>query len=132
MSTKFNDINDFAIFEANTAPSGAVITAVTGAVIDMQTVANNNCFAIQVIGTVAGTQIVFVGQIQESPTTTAASFTNISGAAFSTITSTTGANIVQLLNFQRTQPFVRYINTITGTTSSVALDVLIGGQKGQL
>lgn len=131
MSTKFGDINDLYFTMANTKPSSAVSTNVTGTAADMQTVANNNCFAIQVVGTVAGTEITYVGKIQEATTATG-TYTDVSGAAFSTITSTTGVPPLQLINFQRTMPWLRYVGTIAGTTSAVALDVLIGGQKQQV
>jgi len=131
MSSKLSDINDLYIVMGQTKPSSAVVTAVTATGVDFQTCPNNNMFAVQVIGTVAGTETVFLGKIQEAPNITSG-YTDISGAVFSTITSTTGAGIVQAINFQRTQPFLRYIASIVGTTAGVALDVLFLGQKGQL
>lgn len=131
MSTKFNDINSLYFTMANTKPSSAVVTGVTTGAIDMATVANNNCFAVQVVGSVGGTETVFLGKIQEATTATGV-YADISGATFSTVTSTTGAPGVQTINFQRTARFVRYVGTISGTTAGVALDVLIGGQKGTL
>ncbi len=131
MSSKLNDINVLYITMCNTKPSSAVVTNVTGTVQDMQTCANNNCFAIQVIGTVAGTEIVYLGKFQEAATATG-TYADVSGGAFSTITSTTGVPAIQALNFQRTLPWLRYVGTITGTTSAVALDVLLMGQKQQL
>jgi hypothetical protein len=130
MSSKLNDIADLYIVEANTQPSSAVVTSVTGATIDFVT-CDNNCFAIQVIGTVGGTAPTFIGKIQEAITATG-TYADVSGAVFPTITSTTGANIIQTINFQRTLQYLRYIGTISGTTSSVALDVLILGQKKQV
>ncbi len=132
MASKLADINDLYICTGNTQPSGAVITNVSGAAVDMATCANNNNFCIFNIGTVAGTEIVFTAKIQESPTTTGASFTDISGGTFPGLTSTTGTPGIQLLNFQRTQRFVRFVSTITGTTSAVSMDVLFVGQKNQV
>ena len=131
MSSKLNDITVLGFTVSATKPSSAVVTNVTGAAVDMAAYANNNAFAIQVVGTVAGTEIVFLGKIQEATTATG-TYADIAGATFTTITSTTGVPEVQLLSFQRTARFVRYVGTITGTTSSVALDVLIGGQKNQV
>lgn len=131
MSSKLNDITVLGFTVAATKPSSAVVTAVTAAGVDMATYANNQVFAIQVVGTVAGTEIVYLGKIQQATTLTG-SYTDITGAVFSTVTSTTGVPAVQLLSFQRDYQFVRYVGTISGTTSSVALDVLIGGQKNQV
>ena len=132
MSTKINDLaNNAQLFAGNTAPSQAVITNVTGAAINLIAV-ENNCFAIQNVGTVAGATFGWAGKIQESPTTTGASFTDIAGATFAALTSTTGANIIQVINFVRTQQFVRFLGTISGSASSVALDVLVGGQLVQV
>ena len=131
MASKLSDINDISFQLGATKPSSAVVTNVTAAGVDLATCPNNNCFAIQVVGTVAGTEITYVGKIQEATTATG-TYADISGASFSTITSTTGVPGVQTINFQRTTRFVRYVGTIAGTTSSVALDVLIAGQKGQL
>ena len=123
--------NDLYLTMPNTKPSSAVVTNVTTVGVNMVTVPNNNCFAIQVVGSVGGTETTYVGKIQEASTSTG-TWADITGAVFSTITSTTGAPPVQSINFQRTQPWLRYIGTIAGTTAGVALDVLIGGQKGQL
>ena len=131
MSSKLNDITDLYIAAGNTQPSSAVVTSVTSAAVDMIT-CDNNCFVIMNIGTVGGTAPVFIGNVQESPSTTSGSFTDLTLATFTTVTSTTGANMIYSMNFQRTQRFVRFIGTISGTTSSVALDVLFLGQKKQV
>lgn len=129
MSSKLNDINVLAVNAAPTIISGAIATSITSPPIDMMT-CDNNCFAIQYVGIVAGTETVFVGNIQECENTTVASFTNLT--AFSTVTSTTGVGGVQLLNFQRTKRFLRYSGTITGTTAAVALAGFIVGQKKEV
>ncbi len=132
MASKLSDINDLYICTGNTQPSGAVITSVTGVPVDMATCANNNNFAILNIGTVAGTEITFSGKIQESPTTTSpGAFSDLTTFPIS-VTSTTGVPGIQLINFQRTQRFVRFVGSIAGTTSAVSLDVLFAGQKQQL
>lgn len=130
MASKLGDIGDLFFQFGNTKPSSAVVTDVTSAGVDMIT-CDNNCFAIQAIGTVAGTEITFVGKIQEATTQTG-TYTDVSGAVFSTVTSTTGVPAIQAITFQRTMQWLRYVGDIAGTTSSVALDVLILGQKKQL
>ncbi len=132
MSTKFSDIGDFLIVEGIAAPTAAAATNFTGTGVDMSTVANNNCFAIQIVGAVvSGTSGQINGKIQEASTLTG-TYADISGAVFTAVSQTTGTQIVDKINFQRTLPFVRYVGTITGTTPSLSLDVIFGGQKGQI
>lgn len=130
MASKLGDIADLSFQFINTKPSSAVITSVTSAGVDM-IAHDNNVFAIQAIGTVAGTEITFVGKIQEATTQTG-TYTDISGAVFSTVTSTTGVPAIQAITFQRNMQFIRYVGTIAGTTSAVALDVMAVGQKKQV
>lgn len=132
MASKLSDINDLYVCTGNTQPSGAVITSVTGAPVDMATCPNNNCFAILNIGTVVGTEIVFSAKIQESPTTTSpGAFSDLTTFPIG-VTSTTGVPGIQLINIQRSQRFLRFVSSISGTTSAVSLDVLFVGQKQQL
>lgn len=130
MASKLNDINVLEFNLGITRPTAAVSTAITAAGVDMIAY-DNNCFAIQNIGTVAGTETVLTAKLQEAANITSG-YTDIAGATFTGITSTTGVPGISLVNFQRTQRYVRYMMTITGTTASVALDVLIGGQKKQV
>lgn len=133
MSNKINDFKGGAFFTAAvTSPTAALVTSVTSPVIDFLTCANNQIFAIQQVGVVGGTETVFLGNIQECDNTTVASFTAMSGGAFSTVTSTTGVGGIQILNLQRTKRFVRYSATIIGTTAAVALAVFLGGQKSEV
>jgi hypothetical protein len=131
MSTKISDFANNIFFTSAVNQTAALATTSTGIAIDMSTVANNNCFALQAVGTVAGTSITFAGKIQEATTATG-TYSDISGATFTALTSTTGSNIVQIINFQRTLQFCRFLGVIGGTTSTVALDAFIGGQKGQV
>jgi hypothetical protein len=131
MSTKISDFANNIHAVAAVDATAALATTATGVAIDMSTVANNNCFAMQCVRTVAGTSITFAGKIQEASTATG-TYSDISGATFTALTSTTGGNILQIINFQRTLPFVRYLGIVGGTTSTVALDAFIGGQKGQV
>ncbi len=139
MSAKISDFNDLAYFPAATTASGLMTASYTGPAIDMQTCANNNVALFVNIFSVQGTAPVYTIAVQESPTTTAASFTAVAtnlgttiGTVSTTGTSTTGANIVLVQNFQRTQPFVRFNLTISGTTSGIVADPVFIGQRGQL
>ncbi len=108
------------------------MTSITGTGIDFSDVANNNCFAIQSVGTASGTSAAFAGKIQEASTLTG-TYADIAGACFTAITSNTVTTaMVDKINFQRTLPFLRYVGTIGGTTSNVAVDIILGGQKGQI
>lgn len=127
MSSKLNDIAVLYMAPGNTQPSSVVVTDVTHAGVNLAT-CDNNCFAIMNVGLVGGTETTFVGSLQEATTATG-TYTNISGASFSTVTSTTGTHGIQVLNFQRTKQFVRFVGDITGTTATVSLAVIIGGQK---
>lgn len=106
-------------------------TTSTGNAIDFSTVANNQCFAIQNVAAANGTSVTYAGKIQECATSTG-TYTDITGATFAALTSTTGTNIIQAISFQRSLQFVRYLGIIGGTTSTVALSVELGGQKGQI
>jgi hypothetical protein len=134
MSNKINDLaNGFQVTCGLTSPTVAIVTTgITGPAIDMLQ-QDGNCFAVQVVGTIVGVTATYAGKIQESPSTTAASFTDISGATFGTVTTvgTSGPHI-GLLTFQRTQRYVRYVGVVGGTTSTVAADCLILGQYKQL
>ena len=90
-----------------------------------------DCFGIQNIGTVSSTSVSLAGKFQEASTATG-TYADIAGATFAAQTSTTGSLIVQTVKFLRTQPWVRYVGTIAGTTPTIALDVLVGGMKVQV
>ncbi len=132
MSSKFGDINDIFIKPGIPAPTVALLTNITGTGIDLSTCPNNQMFAIQIVGTASGTSAAFTGKIQEASTLTG-TYADISGAVFTALTSNTLTTaVLDQINFQRTQPFVRYVGTIAGTTTLVSLDVVIGGMKGQI
>ncbi len=132
MASKFGDFaNDLFVAAGITSPTVALATTATGAGVDMATCANNNCFAMQNVGVANGTSVTFAGRIEEATTATG-TYASIAGATFTALTSTTGTNIIQIINFQRSLRFVRYVGVIGGTTSTVALSVEIGGQKGQI
>jgi len=131
MSSRLSDFASDIFIAVGVPMTSALATTATGSGVDMQTVANNQCFAIQNVGTVAGTSVTFAGKLQEATTATG-TYVDIAGATFAALTSTTGAGILQSITFQRSLPWVRYLGVIGGTTSTVSLDVIIGGQKGQI
>lgn len=130
MSSKLNDIGDLLVAAAITSPTVALATNATGAGVDLSSV-GVDCFAIQNVGVVNGTSATYAGKIQEASTATG-TYADISGATFAALTSTTGTNILQTIKFLRTQPFVRYVGTIGGTTTTIALSVEVGGMKIQV
>jgi hypothetical protein len=132
LSNKANDwaTGGFTYAPAIAGPTAALVTSITGAAVDCIHL-DGNMGAVQVIGTVASTSITYVGKVQEADTATG-TYADIAGATFTALTSTTGAAIVNALNFQRTKRFLRYVGTIGGTTPSVSLDALFLGQNKQL
>lgn len=131
MSNKLNDGS--VMFVAGGVTPTIITTNLNAAGVDMATA--DYCYAIQVVGTVAGTTSSFVGAVQEATTATG-TYTNVSGASFATITSTTGAGGVQVVGFQRNKQYLRFVGTVAGTsdtttTLSVELSVLFCGQKKQ-
>lgn len=132
MSNKLNDLaNGFQVTGAITAGVAITTTGVSGPALNFVQ-ADGNCFAIQVVGTIIGVTATHSGKIQESPSTTAASFTDISGATFpAVVTVGTSGPLVNIITFQRTQPFLRYVGVLAGVTCSVQADVLIVEQLKQ-
>ncbi len=129
MSSKLNDIGDLLVAAA-IQPTAVIATSVTGAGVDLSSV-GVDCFGIQNIGTVSSTSVSLAGKFQEATTATG-TYADITGATFAALTSTTGSLIVNTVKFLRTQPFVRYVGTIAGTTPTIALDVVVGGLKVQI
>ncbi len=130
MSSKLNDIGDLLVAAAITTPTVAVSTNVTGAGVDLSSV-GVDCFAIQNVGIVNGTSATWAAKIQEASTATG-TYADIAGATFAALTSTTGINIITTLKFLRTQPFVRFVGTIGGTTTTLSLSAEVGGMKVQV
>ncbi len=133
MANKLNDLaNGFLVTCGLTVPvAGITTTGITGPALNFVQ-GDGNCFAIQNIGTIIGVTGTISGKIQESPTTTAASFTDISGATFPGVVTvaTTGPN-VQVITFQRSQPFLRYVGVVAGVTIAVTGDVTLIEQLKQ-
>lgn len=132
MSNKLNDLaNGFQVTAGITAGVAITTTGVSGPALSFLQ-ADGNCFAIQVIGTIIGVTATHSGKMQESPTTTAASFTDISGATFpAAVTVGTSGPLINIITFQRTQPFLRYVGVLAGVTCSVQADVIVAEQLKQ-
>jgi hypothetical protein len=133
MSNKINDLaNGVQITAGITAGVAITTTGVSGPALNFIQ-ADGNCFAVQVVGTIIGVTATHSGKIQESPSTTAASFTDIPGATFPPVTTVgTSGPLVSVITFQRTQPYLRYVGVLAGVTCSVQADVLIMEQNKQL
>jgi hypothetical protein len=125
MSTKLHDLPHQAVLGGVTPRTAT--TTVNGGAVDLLT-GDGRCFAIQQVGTVTGTTPSLAGKIQESADGST-NWADIAGATFSAVTSTDN---VQAISFDRTQRYVRYVGTITGTSPSFPVAVLIGEQKKQV
>lgn len=125
MSTKLQDFANNAILGVGVTPRTATST-VTGATGDMLA-GDGRCFAVQQVGTLGGTTPGLAGKIQESAD--ASTWADISGATFSAVST---SDNIQAITFDRTQRYVRYLGTITGTSPSVPLAVVISEQKKQV
>jgi hypothetical protein len=125
MSTKLQDLPHQAALGGVTPRTST--GTVTGSAIDLIT-GDGRCFAIQQVGTVTGTSPSLAGKFQESADGST-SWNDISGATFTAVTSTDN---VQAISFDRTQRYVRYVGTITGTSPSFPVAVIVGEQKKQV
>ena len=126
MSTKLHDIANNALLGAGLAPQTLSASA-NGSAIDMIN-ADGPCFAVQQVGTVSGTSPTLAGKIQESADGSTG-WGDISGATFTTVTASTNT---QVINFERTKRYLRYVATIGGSSPGFAAAVLIGQQKKQI
>lgn len=137
-----NYVNDWAngmtYAPAIAAPTAALATSITGTGVDCLGL-DGNMGLLQVIGTVASTSFTYQGKVQEADTATGTysdvvvmSATTTGIATTPAITSTTGAQIVNALTFQRTKRFLRYVGTIGGTTPTASLDAVFLGRTKQL
>ena len=88
---------------------------------------DGRCFAIQTVGSLGGTSPTLAGKIQESAD--GSSWADISGATFTTVTS---SDNVQAITFDRTLRYVRYVGTVTGTSPQIPVAVVISEQKKQI
>jgi hypothetical protein len=126
VSTKLHDFARQAILGGGLTPR-TVTSTVTGSAVDLIT-GDGRCFAVQQVGAVSGTTPALAGKIQESADGSTG-WADIAGATFTT----TGAtDNVQAITFDRTQRYVRYVGTVSGTSPSFALAVIVSEQKKQI
>lgn len=127
MSTCARDLASKLSLSAAAGSPGDNTTTITGTGVDLIN-ADDQCVAVQHVGTVSGTTPTLDGKIQESADNSTA-WTDITGATFTQVTTSTH---VQAITFQRTKRYVRYVGTIAGTSPQFALDALIGESKKQV
>ena len=126
MSTKLQDLPHNAVLGQSLKPQTLSASA-NGAAIDLIT-GDGRCFAVQMVGAVTGTTPSLAGKIQESADGSP-NWSDISGATF---TAVTGSDNLQSISFDRTQRYVRYVGTISGTSPSFLTAALIGEQRKQV
>ncbi len=125
MSTKLHDLASNLIPNVGLTPR--TLTAnVVGSTGDLGA-GDGRCFAVQQVGTVGGTSPTLAGKIQESDDQT--TWSDIAGATFTTVSSTDN---VQVITFDRTKRYVRYVGTVGGTSPSFPVAVVISEQKKQV
>lgn len=123
MSTKLHDFANQALLYNVSGTPAAKTATITGTGVDMVK-GDGRCFAVQDIGTVSGTNPTWDGKIQESSDNS--SFSDITGATFTQVTASTS---LQVITFDRTKRYLRYVGTLGGTsTPTFGVDALIGEQ----
>ena len=125
MSTKLHDFAHQAILNVGLTPR-TLTASVNGPVGDLLA-GDGRCFAVQAVGTLAGTSPALAGKIQESADGT--TWADVGGATFTAVTAN---DTVQAITFDRTQRYVRYVGTVTGTSPQVPVAVVISEQKKQI
>jgi len=101
-------------------PAATTTTSGNGAAVDLSGYLNDNHFQMAArldAGTITGTQGTFAVKVQESTTTNSGDFTDIAGATFTGVTTTTGA---QIIYFTTNKRYVRLVETLGGTSPSYA------------
>lgn len=119
-------LQKIAVVELHRA--GRITTTATGSAVDLQTYTNvggRQMKATLSLGGVAGTSPSIAVKIQESTTTTAGDFTDISGAAFTTATT----NGVESIHFQTAKRYVRAIVTFSSDTTQGDVAVVLAAEK---
>jgi hypothetical protein len=125
MSTHINDLASAALLHLGLAPQN-LTSSVTGNSCDL--ISNDGaCFAMQLVGDLSGTGTMLAGKLQESADNS--TWADIPGASFANVST---VNVVQAISFRRSQRYLRYVGTISGTTPEVVAAVLIGGQRKQI
>lgn len=82
-------------------------------------------YALQHVGAVSGTTPTLDGKVQESDDDS--SYSDVTSATFVQVTAT--GTTPELIRFQRTKRYVRYVGTIGGTSPSFACSASFFGQK---
>jgi hypothetical protein len=106
-----------------------ITTSADGSAVDLSAFHNRrNYKAVLTVASQAGTSPSATVKIQESSTTTAADFTDITGAAFTAVTTTGTAT--ETIHFKTIKRYVRAVTTLTAnTTQSVVSAILIGEER---
>jgi hypothetical protein len=126
MSTKMQDLANQMLLGVGEAPQ-TITASANGSAVDMIS-GDGLCSAIQQVGTVSGTSPTLAGKIQESADGST-NWTDVTNAAFTSVTTSSNN---QIICFERTKRYLRYVATIGGTSPSYALAVIIAEQKKQL
>lgn len=122
MPTFLNDLKNAAETLTASAPAARTST-VTGSSQDM-IAGDGQVAAIQTVGAVSGTSPTLDGKIQES--SDGSTWTDVSGATFTQVTASTS---LQVITFQRSKQYLRYVGTIAGTSPSFTMAVTFIHQK---
>ena len=83
-------------------------------------------FAMQLVGTLGGTSPTLAGKIQESANGSSG-WADV--ATFSTVSTSANA---QMIAFDRTKRYLRYVGTIAGTSPTIPFTAMIIEQKKQV
>ena len=123
MPTFLHDLKNAAETITASAPAARTST-VTGSAQDM--IAGDGLVSvIQTVGAVSGTSPTLDGAIEESADGSTG-WAAISGATFTQVTASTN---LQVISFQRTKRYLRYVGTIAGTSPSFTMCVTFIHQK---
>ena len=121
MSSHIDDFAAAALIASGQAP-GSVNANTNGSTVDLIN-ADGPCFAIQQVGDVTG-DTSLTGHIEQSADGT--TWAAISGATFTPVTD---SGDIQVIRFNRSSRYVRWVATITGTDHTAKVAVLIGEQR---
>lgn len=125
MSTFINDFSNSVVVGVSVYPA-EVDSTDTGSSVDMVH-ADGQCFAIQFVGGVGGSDPTLDGKVQESAD--GSTWVDISGATF---TQVTASNNVQSIVFRRNLRYLRHARTISGTSPTFVLGAVFGEVKKML
>lgn len=107
-----------------------ITTTTQGSAVDLSTLNNpggRQLKAHLAVGLQGGTSPSLTCKIQESDTTTAADFADITGATFTAVTTTGTAN--EAIHFKATKRYVRLVATTTSDTTSSTLSAVVIGEE---